>query len=100
MLEKEVEKYFVKELRQRNCLVWKFTSPGTLGVPDRVVIFPTGDVAFVELKAPGEQLRDIQAFRRKQLTHRNAICWVIDSKEQVDKFTAVFGLKFKNPWRH
>ena len=38
MLEKQIEKYFTDKLKELGCIVWKFTSPGTAGVPDRIVI--------------------------------------------------------------
>ena len=44
MLEKQIEKYFTDKLKELGCIVWKFTSPGTAGVPDRIVIMPYGKV--------------------------------------------------------
>lgn len=37
-------------------------------VPDRLVLFPGGRLAFVELKAPGKKMRPLQVKRAKQLT--------------------------------
>lgn len=92
MLEKQLEHYFTRVMEMKNCLCWKFVSPGMAGVPDRIVIPPWGRVIFVELKAPGKKLRKLQKVRREQLKAQNVDVWVIDSKEKVDKFVAYYGL--------
>ena len=53
MREKMIESRLVQEVQSRGGLCWKFTSPGTDGVPDRIVLMPGGKIAFVEVKAPG-----------------------------------------------
>lgn len=92
MLEKQLEHYFMRVMEMKNCLCWKFVSPGMAGVPDRIVIPPWGRVIFVELKAPGKKLRKLQKVRREQLKAQNVDVWVIDSKEKVDKFVQYYGL--------
>lgn len=92
MLEKQLEHYFMRVMEMKNCLCWKFVSPGMAGVPDRIVIPPWGRVIFVELKAPGKKPRKLQKVRRKQLEAQNVDVWVIDSKEKVDKFVQYYGL--------
>lgn len=49
MRESVVEKKFVTEVKKRGGLAVKFVSPGLNGVPDRLVLFPGGRMAFVEL---------------------------------------------------
>lgn len=92
MLEKQLEHYFMRVMEMKNCLCWKFVSPGMAGMPDRIVIPPWGRVIFVELKAPGKRLRKLQKVRREQLKAQNVDVWVIDSKEKVDKFVQYYGL--------
>ena len=92
MLETQLEHYFMRVMEMKNCLCWKFVSPGMAGVPDRIVIPPWGRVIFVELKAPGKRLRKLQKVRREQLKAQNVDVWVIDSKEKVDKFVQYYGL--------
>ena len=53
--ESELEAKVRKYATSKGCLFWKFTSPGTNGVPDRIIIGPGGQMAFLELKAPGEK---------------------------------------------
>lgn len=86
MLEKQIEKYFADKLKELGCIVWKFTSPGTAGVPDRIVIMPYGKVVFVELKAPNKSPREIQWERIKQLINHSVDVWVISSKDHVELF--------------
>ena len=52
MRENVVEKKPLRRLKKRGGLAVKFVSPGFNGVPDRLVLFPGGKMAFVELKAP------------------------------------------------
>ena len=35
--ERQVEKYLVDKVHNLGGIAWKFTSPGTAGVPDRIV---------------------------------------------------------------
>lgn len=55
----------------KKCFCYKFVSPGRKGVPDRMVITPTGQVGFIELKRKGEkpsalQQREISRMVRMQ----------------------------------
>ena len=60
MREKIIEEKLTKAVKQNGGVCWKFTSPGTAGVPDRIVLMPGGRIAFVEVKAPGEKPRPLQ----------------------------------------
>lgn len=85
-LEREVEDTFRTEGGKLGALVLKFVSPGTSGVPDRIVLFPDGTHAFVELKAPGKRPRLLQqrAFARfERMGHR---VYTIDSKAAAHEF--------------
>lgn len=84
MLEKEVERALAKAVRKLGGLCWKFTSPGVVGVPDRLCLLHDGKIAFVEVKRPGEVLRPIQAKRKKQLEDLGFRVFVLDSKEDVE----------------
>ena len=67
MRENEVEKRFVAAVRAVGGQALKFTSQSMNGVPDRLVLLIGGKCAFVELKAPGKQMRILQRKRRQQL---------------------------------
>lgn len=61
----------------------KFVSPGMSGVPDRIVLFPGGHIAFVELKAPGKHMRPLQLRRKRQLETFGFSVYCIDRPEQI-----------------
>ena len=52
-VERKLEQRIRKLCTDNGVLCWKFVSPGFDGVPDRILVFPNGIVAFVEVKAPG-----------------------------------------------
>lgn len=82
--ERQVENYLVDRITNLGGLPWKFTSPGTAGVPDRVVIM-NGLICFVELKRPkGGRVSDMQLWRINQLKKQGMKAYVIKNKEQVD----------------
>ena len=50
MLEKEIEKILVQEVKKLGGRAYKWVSPGNNGVPDRIIIFPGQMPIFTELK--------------------------------------------------
>lgn len=72
MLEKEIERRMCEMIRKRGGLTYKFTSPGNVGVPDRLIITPTGVVWFVELKTETGRLANIQKWQIRELEKRGA----------------------------
>lgn len=85
MQEKEVEKKLVKAVRSNGGICWKFTSPGTAGVPDRIILMPKGQIAFVEVKAPGEKPRPLQLSRHRLLRRLGFKVFVLDALENIEK---------------
>ncbi|WP_040210815.1 VRR-NUC domain-containing protein [Clostridium polynesiense] len=83
MRESVIERRFVMEVKKRDGLAIKFVSPGLDGVPDRLVLFPGGKLAFVELKAPGQAMRPLQLRRAKQLITLGFTVYCIDNKEMI-----------------
>ena len=83
MLEKDIEKQLVNETKSMRGLALKFTSPGFVGVPDRLVLLPGGKLAFVEVKREGEKPRPIQISRHKLLRKLGFKVYVLDSKKQI-----------------
>ncbi len=83
MLERAVERRLVLEAKRRGGLALKFVSPGTDGVPDRIVLLPRGKLAFVELKAPGKTLRPLQVRRKEQLEALGFSVYCVDGVEQI-----------------
>lgn len=83
MREKNIESKLAAEVRRRGGLAPKFVSPGLDGVPDRLILLPSGKAAFAELKASGKTLRPLQAVRKRQLEALGFRVFVIDSTEQI-----------------
>ena len=86
MQEKDIEKYFVRRVRDAGGKAYKFVSSGNNGVPDRMVCLPGGRVVFVELKAPGKVPRPMQIHQIGILREFGFRVEIVDSKESVDEF--------------
>ncbi len=84
MLEKQIEARLKREVKRIGGWSLKFASPGTAGVPDRIVLLPKGRLIFIELKAPGRKLRPLQRKRKKQLEGLGFKVYVIDSYRKID----------------
>ena len=83
MRESEVERQFVEAVRAAGGQALKFTSQSMNGVPDRLVLLLGGKCAFVELKAPGKQMRLLQRKRRQQLEALGFPGFCVDRPEQI-----------------
>ena len=82
MREKEIEKHFCWAVERLGGRTYKFTSPGSKGVADRIACLPDGSTWFVELKTKGGRLSVLQ--KDMALMRQNYAClW---TKEQVDAF--------------
>ena len=51
-----------------------------------MVLLPGGRMFFVELKAPGKELRALQQLRKKQLEKLGFKVLVIDTVEKIQQF--------------
>ena len=85
MKEKNVETYLRDQVKRYGGRAYKFESPGNVGVPDRLVIFPGNRIYFVELKAPGKKPRPNQVLQMKRLNDLGCDVRVIDDKYGVDE---------------
>ena len=83
MTEKEIEQKLINEVKKRRGKAWKFISPGTNGVPDRLVLLQKGRLAFVELKAPGKVMRPQQIKRARELKELGFLVYCIDDSEKI-----------------
>jgi hypothetical protein len=86
MLEKQIEAKLRRDVKNSGGVALKFISPGTAGVPDRLILLPKGKLAFVELKAPGCSLRPLQQKRKDQLEDLGFRVYIIDSITGVSDF--------------
>lgn len=83
MREKQIEQKLVQSVRKSGGICLKFVSPNFDGMPDRLILFPGGKIAFAELKAPGKKPRPLQIARHKVLMKLGFRVYVIDSVEQI-----------------
>ena len=83
MREKEIEKKLTQMVKQAGGICPKLVSPGTDGMPDRMVLLPGGCIGFVEVKAPGEKPRPLQLARHRLLRSLGFRVYVIDRIEQI-----------------
>ena len=89
MLERDIEAYLVKRVRECGGIAYKFTSPGRRSVPDRIVCWYGGCVDFVELKAPGAKPTPLQAREHEKLRALGFTVSVLDSRADVDTYMSV-----------
>jgi hypothetical protein len=91
--EKAVEQYLLTQCRRHGLFCLKFVSPARGGVPDRIVLTPTGTV-FVEVKRPGGDLEKRQRVMHAKMRRFGAEIHVVDDERAVDAFiTHVLGYR-------
>jgi hypothetical protein len=87
MKEIKVETYLVEQVELHGGTAEKFSSPGRIGVPDRICSWDLGCIEFVECKRPkGGRLSKAQERdheRRRKLGARVFTLW---TREEVDAY--------------
>ena len=83
MREKQVEQKLIKAVKDVGGMCPKLVSPGTDGMPDRLVLLPGCRIAFVEVKAPGKTPRPLQVMRHRQLRALGFPVFVLDDRSQI-----------------
>lgn len=69
ILERDIERRLVDEIKKRGGQCLKWVSPGAAGVPDRIVLMPGGRTWFIELKRPkGSKCAALQTYWARKLT--------------------------------
>ena len=84
MCESSIEKRLVTEAERVGGWCLKLPAIHNAGLPDRLCLFPGGEVVFVELKAPGKKPRKIQLFIHNKLRGLGFRVEVVDSPEQIE----------------
>ena len=83
MREKTIERRLVQEVKRRGGICPKWVSPGFDGVPDRLAFLPGKHFGLVEVKAPGEKPRALQASRHRLLEKLGFHTYILDGIEQI-----------------
>ena len=92
MKERDIEKVLVDEVRKAGGRAYKFTSPGNDGVPDRIVLLPSGLVIFVELKTEVGRLTRLQRIQCERIKSLGQKVRVLHGLNEVADFFQEFGL--------
>jgi len=84
-LEKSIENILRKAVEDEGGVCLKWTCPGHRGVPDRMILFPGGVIAFVELKRPGAKVKagGLQEWWRQRLAEFGFACYEISTAEDA-----------------
>lgn len=94
MLESSLESSVRDYVRKCGGRAFKFVSPGTPGVPDRICVFPGARIVFVELKRPG--LKDGRSPQQKKigrlLQRFGFTVWLITDRADFVKKLAEIGV--------
>ena len=83
MREKQIEHSLVMAVKAAGGMCPKLVSPGTDGLPDRMILLPKGRIGFVEVKAPGKKPRPLQEQRHKQMRELGFKIFILDGREQI-----------------
>ncbi len=89
MLEKTIEKQVCDEAKKRGWQVYKFTSPGARGVPDRMLI-KNGKTYFIEFKKSNGKISVMQQYHLNKLNKTRTMAVVVNS---VDS-----GIEYLDKW--
>jgi hypothetical protein len=89
--ERDIEKKLTKAVKAQGGMCPKLISPGTDGMPDRLVLLPGSRIGFVEVKAPGKEPRPLQARRHRQLSDLGFSVFVLDDPGQIPGIIAAIG---------
>jgi hypothetical protein len=82
MLEKQIEAKVCEYAKTKNVLVYKFTSPNRMAVPDRLFIRSDGRMWFVEFKRQGAKPTEAQEREHHRLRQHKVNVFVIDNVEK------------------
>ncbi len=84
--EKLIEKKLREGVKKLGGMALKFTSPGTAGVPDRIVLMPGGKIYFVETKSEGKKLSTRQTLFSGKLEWLGHFFMVVYSESSLYHF--------------
>ncbi len=86
MKESNIEKYFVKAIKDLGGRAYKWVSPGNNGVPDRIVFVKGSVPIFVELKNEKGVLSKLQKVQIERLKKLGQDVRVLKGLEEVKRF--------------
>lgn len=94
MYESTFERALCRYIKSIGGKAYKWVSPGTPGVPDRIAVLPNGRIAFIEVKRPG--LRDGLSVRQKkvmaELERLGCTVWRISDIDELKERLKAYGI--------
>ena len=84
-LENDIENRLIKKVSALGGLTFKFTSPSTKGVPDRIVIY-NGRTHFIELKRPTGIPGALQLYWIAKINGQGVNALILRTFDEVDEF--------------
>lgn len=81
--EKLIERTLYNEVKAKGGMCLKLPAVYVIGLPDRLCLFPGGNVVFVELKTTGQKPRKIQLHIHQKIRALGFTVLVIDSIKGV-----------------
>ena len=94
MIEKTIEKYFKTKIESNGGLCIKLN--GFVGIPDRLILLPSGRMFFVEFKKKDEKPRKIQRIMHDKLEGLGFKVYVIDDKDKMEEVFMEWNLNLTN----
>ena len=94
MRESSIERNLREKINKMGGLALKFIPTYWVGAPDRIVLLPGGKIHGVETKRAGEDLRETQKSRKKQLERLGFKVFKVDCKQSLDSFLQEVGNEF------
>jgi hypothetical protein len=88
--EKQLERHVRLHARKLKLEVYKFTSPGRRGVPDRMFINALGRICFLELKAPGKKPCALQRHEMEVMRRRGVLVGWSSQLDECKEFLDTF----------
>lgn len=79
MLEKQIEAKVCDYAKERGLLVYKFTSPNRMAVPDRMFVRPDGKIFFIEFKREGQKPTPAQYREHERLRGHGVLVFVVNN---------------------
>lgn len=83
--EKVIERKLVERVKKEGGLCIKLLTSQYIGLPDRLCLFPSGRLIFVELKSTGQKPRKIQLCIHNRLRNLGFQVEVIDKEADIEK---------------
>jgi len=86
MKESQIEKKIREYAESQGCELKKFTSPGWVKVPDRILITPWVIVGFIEVKKPDGDIHPKQVRVCEHLNGRKVPSIIVDNLDEAKRF--------------